>query len=182
MKPFACPDEIYRFLISIRGPDGDGETDLIALFTLALIEEERIAWSSHRSEQNLPFPNEAEIRAWYESKPEKYFMGKLRHAEQWFSGFARAYLKDEIEADRERAVREAVAGLRTTIAASQTVITGHIDSRTQRKGWDVNIASGLVANFIFAFIVAVLFFVAANRLSLGDIISDIAKGRIEQGR
>lgn len=182
MKPLERSDEVYHYLTELRGPDGDGEADLIALFTFALVEQDRIEWEKHLSEQGFAPRSEAETRAWYTSKPESYFVDKIRRGEQWFSGFARAYLKDEVEADRERAVQDAVGGLRADISASQTAVIGHVDSRTKDKGWGVNITSGLVANFIFAFIVAVLFFVGANKLSLGDIIADIAKGRVEQGK
>ncbi len=179
MKPLERSNDAFLFLTERRGLDGDGETDAIGLFTYALVERERIEWETHRASQGLPPPDSPETRAWFADKPETYFTDKLRRGEEWFADFARAYLKDEIEADRERTVQDAVAGLRTDIASSQSAITGHIDIRTKGKGWGVNITSGLVANFIFAFIVAVLFFVAANRLSLGDIIADIARGRVE---
>ena len=179
MTPLGGADEVYRYLTNLRGPDGDGETDLIALFTFALVEQDRIEWTAHIVEQAVSFPTEAETRAWYASKPESYFADKIRRGEQWFTAFARTFLKDEVTADREQAVRNAIGGLRADLATAQTGIIGHIDTRTKSKGWGVSVSSGLIANFIFAFIVAILFFVGENRLSLGDIIADIAKGRVE---
>lgn len=179
MKPLERSDEVFRFLVSRREVDGDGETDLIALFTYALVEQDRIQWADHRAGQGLLAPTDGDTRAWFADKPETYFDDKERRSEQWFADFARAYLKEEIARDREHAVQNAVSGLRTDILGARDTIVKRIDRRTRSRGWSVNIASGLISNFVFALVVAVLFFTTVNKLSFGDVIGDIAKGRVE---
>lgn len=179
MKPLGSSDDVFRFLVERRGVDGDGETDLIALFTYALVEQDRIEWANHRIEQGQPAPSEGEVRSWFADKPAGYFDDKERHGEQWFTDFARAYLKEEIERDRGRAVEQVVASLRNDIIGARDKVVNRIDSRTRSKGWLVNISSGLISNFIFVVIGAVLFFAAVNKLSFSDVVGDILKGRTE---
>lgn len=179
MKPATCSDDVFQFLVEQRGVDGDGETDLIALFAYALVEQDRIQWASHRRDQGQAIVDTKDVEQWFSDKPEAYFQDKLRRGEEWFTNFARAYLRDEVEADRERAVQQAVGALRSDIINARDKVVNRIDSRTRSKGWSVNIASGLISNFIFAIVIAVLFFTTINKLTFADVVGDIAKGKTE---
>lgn len=173
MTPVHNVDEVYRYLTSLRGPDGDGEPDVIALFTVALVERERIDWIAHIIDQTLPPPNADEVEAWYFGKSESYFADKMRKGEASFSAFARAYLKDDMANMREAAVREATKDLEDDIRSSRREIITHVTDRTSSKGWLVNISSGLISNFAFTLIAVVLTYAAVNKVSIADTLAEL---------
>jgi len=111
LKPLKSADEVFHYLRDRRGFDGDGDMDAVALFTYALVEQDRIDWVAHFQSQHDAEPTAAQIAEWFLDKPESYFVAKEKRAEEWYAGFARTYLRDEIEATKDEAVRGTVGKL-----------------------------------------------------------------------
>jgi hypothetical protein len=111
LKPLASADEVFHYLRDRRGFDGDGDMDAVALFTYALVEQDRIDWMAHFQSQHHEAPSAAQVAEWFLSKPESYFTAKEKRAEEWYAGFARTYLRDEIEAAKDAAVQGTVGKL-----------------------------------------------------------------------
>jgi hypothetical protein len=112
LKPLASADEVFHYLRDRRGFDGDGDMDAVALFTYALVEQDRIDWMNHFQSQHDATPSAAQVSEWFLGKPESYFLAKEKRAEEWYAGFARTYLRDEIEAAKQTAVQSVVGNLR----------------------------------------------------------------------
>jgi hypothetical protein len=129
-------DEVFRYLREKYGVDGDGDMNAVALFANALIEKDRIDWAQHMATQNGRDPTADEIAGWYRSKPDTYFVDRERLAENWFGGFARTYLHDEIEQGKGNAIRQAI---------------GKLDNFWSQF-WMGNLV-GITSNFVFALIV-----------------------------
>lgn len=176
MTPLQRSDDAFRYLVDLRGTDGDGETDLIALFTFALIEQDRIEWAEHRRGMGAAEPNEADTQAWYESKPESYMQDKLRRGEEWFATFARAWLKEEIDDDRTRAVEEATRDLRSDVQTSQAAVLKAIGDAQDKSGhYGRGAVQGALGNLLFAAAVIFILWISAHPADL------IAWGRARLG-
>ncbi len=65
---------------------------------------------AHRKSTGLP-PSEHDVSLWFSHKPESYFEGKENEANRWFLGAARALLHDEIENEKNVAVKLALERL-----------------------------------------------------------------------
>lgn len=103
---------MFRWLRDRRGVDNDGDMESIGLFTFALVEQDRIEWIEHFASQHAGGkPSAAQITQWFEDKPESYFLEKEKQAEQWYAGFARVYLSDEIEEGKAQAIRRALQNM-----------------------------------------------------------------------
>ena len=113
MNPLSSSDEVLRHYRDSRGLDADGDPDAIALFAFALVENDRIDWVDHyRTNNDDRDPSSDQVAEWYRGKPESYFRDKERYAEEWYAAFARGLLRDEIEAGKQNAVRDALGDLR----------------------------------------------------------------------
>jgi hypothetical protein len=128
---------VLRYYRDRRGLDADGDPDAIALFAFALVENDRLDWVDHyRANHNNVDPSPDQVAEWYRGKPESYFRDKERYAESWYATFARGLLRDEIEAGKQNAIRDALGDLR----------------RFWPGFWTGNLV-GLTSNLIFTLVV-----------------------------
>jgi len=112
MTPISSSDDVFRYFREKRGLDGDGDMDAIALFAYALVEHDRIDWIEHfKGIHDGNAPTTEQTLEWFSSKPESYFREKEDRAEAWYSGFARWYLRDEIEEGKNDAIRASIGNL-----------------------------------------------------------------------
>jgi hypothetical protein len=143
MTPFSSSDEVFRHFREKRGLDADGDTDAIALFAYALVEHDRIDWVDHfRDTHEGHEPALEQTAEWFQAKPESYFRDKEIAAENWYAAFARWYLRDEIEEQKNEAVRDTVGNL----------------ARFWPTFWSGNLV-GITSNIVFTLLVVL--FVAA---------------------
>ena len=148
MTPFKSSDDVFIYLRDKYGVDGDGDINAIALFTYALIEKDRIDWVEHYTEQQKKSPIWEEICAWYGEKPRSYVVEKERLAESWYVGFARTYLRDEIEDGKKTAIKGAIGDL----------------GKFWPNFWVGNLV-GFTSNFVFAVVVVAFVAVIATDFS-----------------
>jgi hypothetical protein len=122
--------------------DADGDTDAIALFAYALVEQDRVDWVAHyiANHDNIA-PTPDQTVEWYRGKPESYFLDRERTAENWYAEFARWYLREEIDDQKQAAINTAVGNL----------------GRFWPAFWNGNLV-GVTSNIIFT--VLVVLFVA----------------------
>jgi hypothetical protein len=112
VTPVSSSDDAFRHFREKRGVDGDGDMDAIALFSYALVELDRIDWIDHfKNSRDGHAPSAEQTREWFEAKPESYFREKEDRAETWYAGFARWYLRDEIEEGKSEAIRLSIGNL-----------------------------------------------------------------------
>jgi hypothetical protein len=117
--------------------------DAIALFAYAIVEQDRIDWIEHfKNAHEGRMPSAEQAREWFEAKPESYFREKEDRAEAWYAGFARWYLRDEIEEGKNEAIRISIGNL----------------ARFWPSFWSGNLI-GLTSNIVFTALVVL--FVAA---------------------
>jgi hypothetical protein len=136
MAAVSNPEEVYKKYIDRFGLDADGDPDAIALFSYALVERDRFDWMDHhRREHGDASPSDAEVRLWFESKPESYFDDKYKLALAWYSSFARSLLAPDIEKSNKDAIKEYIG---------------------DKMGYPSQIMTGLFVNFLFAIVVALI--------------------------
>ena len=83
----------------------------LAYLLSRLLRRIALEWAEHVFLTTGASPTPQAVEAWFRSKPKQYFQEKGNVAVNWFTGFARALLKDETLHDREQAVRSAVGNL-----------------------------------------------------------------------
>jgi hypothetical protein len=151
MSRFSDADEVLTYLRDKYGPDADGDTHALALFTYAVVEDDRLSWAEHIHEQTSVAPTEAETQAWFQSKPPKYFLEKERLAEQWFLSVARIVLADEIESLKQEAIRETIG-----------------DLRRFWPGFMAGNLAGVTSNFLFALLIVLFLAIVDTNFSIID--------------
>jgi len=152
VTPLSSSDEVFHFSRDRRGVDTDGDTDAIALFAYALVEQDRIDWCDHyRINHDGLAPTSDQTAEWYRGKPESYFIDRERTAENWYAQFARWYLREEMDDEKQAAINAAIGNV----------------GRFWPNFWSGNLV-GITSNLIFAVLVVLLVAVITTDFSLID--------------
>jgi hypothetical protein len=148
VTPLTSSDDAFRYFRDRRGVDTDGDTDAIALFAFALVEQDRIDWVEHFRTDHDAGPTTEQVVEWYRGKPESYFRDKERTAEVWYASFARWYLRDEISAEQQKAIHAVVGDL----------------GKFWPTFWNGNL-TGITSNIFFAILVVAFVYIITTDFS-----------------
>jgi hypothetical protein len=104
-------EDVFILFRDKFGVDGDGDMDAIGLFAFSLVEKEHFEWRRHCREVHGVEPTREQIEDWFRNKPKEYFDQTEKLAFQWFYGFARVLLRQDIEEEKKQAAASAVGEL-----------------------------------------------------------------------
>lgn len=95
--------EVFDHVIS------DAETSLeIDYLTYALFAWKKKEWVEHFAAKHGNRPTQAEIDGWITQLPDSEYLIMRRDAAQYFADAARAFLADQIEEEKKKAVNESI--------------------------------------------------------------------------
>lgn len=156
MLKYSGPEDCYRELVE----DSD-DNWLYGLVAFAVVEEQRIEWMRHVSDQHGAPPTPEEIRKWYEQQPQ----GVLLRAKGIAENALEAYSSEVVDTFVEEKTRELEEG----------IIVNEI--RESRRFWPqfgVNLAGGFASALIFAGFLIVLAFLVFNDKSPVDLGKELS--------
>ncbi|MCK0538338.1 hypothetical protein [Alcanivorax quisquiliarum] len=134
MTRFNGPEEVYAELVDKQPENEDW---LLGLVAFAVVEEQRVEWVKHHSENNGGPPTDADIRNWYLQLPSGALLRARDTAEARLTDYARSAIEIYM-ADFQKEIEEGI-------------IVSEV--RETKKFWPqfgVNLAGGLVSALLFA--------------------------------
>jgi hypothetical protein len=111
MAAIKSSEEAFNLFKEKFGLDPDGDMHAVGLFAYSLVEKDRIDWMEHFRTTHSSEPTEHQIAEWYSAKPESYFDQVSRFAYQWFYSFSRILLQDEIENEKQQAIKDTIGDI-----------------------------------------------------------------------
>lgn len=147
------PEDVYAELVDKQPVNEDW---LLGLVAFAVIEEQRVEWVRHHSENNSGPPTDADVRNWYLQLPS----GALLRAKDTAEARLTDYAKVAIEMYMGDFQKETEEG----------IIVGEI--REMKKFWPqfgVNLAGGFVSALLFAALLTLVAFFVLNDTSPVEI-------------
>ncbi|ARN76353.1 hypothetical protein BST96_09450 [Oceanicoccus sagamiensis] len=165
MDRFSGPEDIYEELVENAPED---EEWLFGLVAFAVLEEQKIEWIKHQTENNGGPPSKHDIDNWYNQLPS----GALLRAKDTAEARLTSYANDSINAYLDDFQKEIEEG----------VIVGEIQEI--KKFWPqfgVNLAGGFISTLLFAALLTLVAFFVYNDTSpveigskLGEYTEDIS--------
>ena len=159
MDRFTGPEDIYAELVENVPKD---EEWLLGLVAFAVVEEQRIEWIKHQSENNGGPPSKDEIDNWYQQQPQ----GVLLRAKDTAEARLTDYAQNAISIYMSDFQKETEEG----------IIVSEI--REIKKFWPqfgVNLAGGFVSALLFAALLTLVAFFVYNDKSPADIGARLAE-------
>lgn len=146
MSNFSGPKAMYEELVENQPDD---EEWLLGLVAFAVVEEQKIEWIKHQTENNGNSPSEEEIAKWYQQQPAGVLLRAKDTAESRLTDYAQNVIS-EFLSDYQKEIEEGI-------------IVGEI--RETKKFWPqfgVNLASGFASALLFAAILILFAFLVFN--------------------
>ena len=165
MERFSGPEDVYEKLVDNAPED---EEWLFGLVAFAVIEEQKIEWMKHQTENNGGPPSEEDIENWYKQQPSGVLLRAKDTAEARLTSFANASI-DAYMADFQKETEEGI-------------IVGEI--REIKKFWPqfgVNLAGGFVSALLFAVLLTMVAFFVYSDTSPVEIGAKLGEQK-EEGR
>lgn len=163
MQKYSGPQDIYKKLVE---DVPENEEWLLGLVAFAVIEEQKIEWMKHQSENNGGTPSNSDITSWYNQLPS----GALLRAKDT----AEARLKDYAESVVGAYLSDYENELREGLIISEI--------RETKKFWPqfgVNLAGGFVSALLFGALLSIVAFFVLNDTSpveIGKELRELAEG------
>ena len=154
MPQISNSKDIYQNLVE------ESEEDwLLGLLAFAIIEEQRIEWMQHHSNNVGAEPTTEEISNWYRQQPDGVFLRAKGDAQNVLAAFCSEVTDEAVQAEREKMFESAVLD----------------EVRSLRKFWpqfSINVLSGIVSAIVFAAILVVIALFLLNDISPTNILRD----------
>lgn len=149
MEKYTGPEDIYKELVE---DVPENEEWLLGLVAFAVVEEQKIEWMKHQSENNGGVPSDADVKWWYQQLPSGVLLRAKDTAETRLKDYAESVVSAYLS-DYESELREGI-------------IVSEI--RETKKFWPqfgVNLAGGFVSALLFAALLSIVAFFVLNDTS-----------------
>jgi hypothetical protein len=138
MEQYCGSEDVYRVLVS-----GAGENWLSGLLAFAVVEEQRVAWMTHRNNVTGAMPSTADVRGWYQSQPASTLMKAKAEADVALSYYGSQSIEEFDDAYRKE------------------IAEGMIVAEVRKLGrwlpqFGMNVVSGVVSSFVFSIVLVTL--------------------------
>ena len=153
MDKYSGPEDIYKEVVEDVPED---EEWLLGLVAFAVVEEQKIEWIKHQTDNNGGSPSNEDIQAWYEQLPS----GVLLRAKDTAGARLRGYGENAIStymADYEKEFRD--GALMNEVA----------DLKKVWPQFGVNLAGGFISALLFAAVLTLFAFFVLNDTSPVEI-------------
>ena len=160
MSRYSGSEDIYRELV-----DDSKESWLYGLVAFAVVEEQKVEWMKHYSENNGRLPTTDEIRMWYEQQPQSVLLSAKGTAEDALKAYSAEVIELVVEEQRKE--------------IEESIIVGEI--RALNRFWPqfgVNLAGGFASALLFATLLIIVAFFVLNDTSPVEIGKHL-KGSME---
>lgn len=144
-----------------RFTQGQDEGNILPYLCYAIFAAERYEWAERCLENYGQYPDGNEERRWISELPENYFAKIERRATNWMDEFARDYLDETIEEEKNEAVENSIRPELSSL------------NRFWPAFWN-NVAGGVVAAIIFAIIVFAVAFLVFGNISPVDMAKEVS--------
>ena len=153
MDKYSGSEDIYKELVDDVPED---EEWLLGLVAFAVVEEQRIEWIKHQTENNGGRPSNEDIQSWYQQLPG----GVLLRAKDTAEARLRDYGENAIStymADYEKEFRESI------------IFNELADLKKFWPQFGVNLAGGFISALLFAALLTLVAFFVLNDTSPVEI-------------
>lgn len=157
MIEYSGPVDIYKELVE---DVPDNEEWLLGLVAFAVVEEQKIEWMKHYSDNGENSPSEKQIIAWYKQQPSGVLLRAKDTAEARLTSYAEAAISVYMN-DVEQETREGI------------IVQEIRQTRNFWPQFGVNLAGGFAAALLFAALLTLIAFVVLNDTSPVEIGSTI---------
>ena len=159
MRKYSGPEDVYKELV-----DDSEESWLLGLLAFAIVEEQKVEWMKHYSQNhdgNLP--NAQDIKGWYEQQPQSVLLRAKGTAENALSTYSEEVLALVIE-DHKKEIQEGI-------------IIKEINSLGRfLPQFGVNIAGGFASTILFSALLTLVAFFVLNDVSPVQIGENLKNG------
>lgn len=156
MEKYSGPQDIYKELVEDVPEDSEW---LFGLVAFAVVEEQKIEWIRHQTENNGGAPTDDDIRSWYKQLPS----GVLLRAKDTAATRLRDYGETAIEAYRADFENE----LRESILVSEIR-----ETKRFLPQFGVNLAGGFASALLFAVLLTIFAFLVFNDTSPVEMVKE----------
>ncbi len=124
-----------------------GSSRAVALLAFASYAEAKYDWEAHHETRHGKPPTAIEVERWIRDQSDARLDEIQKGAVAWFAEAANAYMTDQIEAERQQAVAQSI------LSEVNAIRTRVEDVTSFRATFWLNLFVGVVASFVFAFII-----------------------------